>query len=62
MVLLENIHISDVDDVAKTHFIYVITLVQVVGSLMLKEGNILGSNGTRKCKKLNIALKMRLIH
>ena len=62
MVLLERKYTSDVDDVAKTHFIYVITLVQVVGSLMLKEGNILGSNGTRKCKKLNIALKMRLIH
>jgi len=62
VVLLENIHISDVDDVAKTHFIYVITLVRVVGSLMLKEENTLGSNGIRKCKKLNIALKMRLIH
>ena len=62
MVLLENIHISDVDDVAKIHFIYVITLVRVVGSLMLKEENILGSNGTRKCKKLNMVLKMRLTH
>ena len=62
MVLLERKYTSDVDDVVKTHFIYVITLVRVVGSLMLKEENTLGSNGTRKCKKLNIALKMRLIH
>jgi len=36
--------------------------VRVVGSLMLKEENTLGSNGQRKCKKMNIALKMRLIH
>jgi len=62
VVLLENIHISDVDDVAKTHFIYVITLVRVVGSLMLKEENTLGSNGIRKCKKSNMVLKMRLTH
>ena len=62
MVLLESIHISDVDDVAKTHFIYVITLEQVVDSLMRKEENTLGSNGIRKCKKLNIVLEMRLIH
>ena len=62
MVSLERKYTSDVDDVVKTHFIYVITLVQVVGSLMLKEESTLGSNGIRKCKKLNIALKMRLIH
>ena len=62
MVLLERKYTSDVDDVAKTHFIYVITLVQVVDFLMRKEENTLGSNGTRKCKKLNIALEMRLIH
>jgi len=62
VVLLERKYTSDVDDVVKTHFIYVITLVRVVDSLMLKEENTLGSNGTRKCKKLNIAPKMRLIH
>jgi len=62
VVLLESIHTLDVDDVAKTHTMYAITLVQVVDSLMRKEENTLGSNGTRKCKKLNIALKMRLIH
>ena len=62
MVLPERKYTSDVDDVVKTHFIYVITLVRVVGSLMLKEENTLGSNGIRKCKKLNIVLEMRLIH
>ena len=62
MVLPENMYTSDVDDVVKTHTMYVIILVQVVDSLMRKEENILGSNGIRKCKKLNIALKMRLIH
>ena len=62
MVLPENMYTSDVDDVVKTHFIYVITLVRVVGSLMLKEENTLGSNGIRKCKKLNIVLEMKLIH
>ena len=62
MVLLERKYTSDVDDVAKTHFIYVITLVLVVGSLMLKEENTLGSNGIHKCKKLNMVLKMRLTH
>ena len=55
-------YISDADDVVKTHFMCVIILVLVVDSLMLKEENTLGSNGIRKCKKLNIALKMRLIH
>ena len=53
---------SDVDDVVKTHFIYVITLVRVVDFLPLKEENTLGSNGIRKCKKLNIVLEMKLIH
>ena len=62
MVLPENTHTLDVEDVVKTHFMYVIILVLVVDFLMLKEENTLGSNGTRKCKKLNIALKMRLIH
>ncbi len=62
MVLPENMFTSDVDDAVKTHTMYAITLVQVVDSLMRKEENTLGSNGTRKCKKLNIALKMRLIH
>ena len=62
MVLPENMYTSDVDDVVKTHFMYVITPVQVVVFLTQKEENNLGSNGTRKCQKLNIALKMRLIH
>jgi hypothetical protein len=62
VVLLENTHTSDVEDVVKTHSMYVITLVPVVDSLMRKEENTLGSNGIHKCKKLNIALKMRLIH
>ena len=62
MVLPENMYTSDVDDVAKTHTMYVIILVQVVDSLMQKEENTLGSNGIRKCKKLNIVLEMRLIH
>jgi len=62
VVLLERKYTSDVDDVVKTHFIYVITLVRVVDSLLLKEENILGSNGIRKCKKLIMALKMRLTH
>ena len=61
MVLLENIHTLDVEDVVKIHSMYVITLVPVVGFLMLNEENTLGSNGTRKCKKLNTVLKMRLI-
>ena len=61
MVLLENIHTLDVEDVAKTHSMYVIILVLVVDSLMLNEENTLGSNGTRKCKKLNMVLKMRLV-
>jgi len=51
VVLLERKYTSDVDDVVKTHFIYVITLVRVVGSLLLNEESILGSNGIRKCKK-----------
>jgi hypothetical protein len=62
VVLLESTHTLDVDDVAKTHTMYVITLVQVVDSLMRKEENTLGSNGIRKCKKLNIVLEMKLIH
>jgi len=62
VVLLESTHTLDVDDVAKTHFIYVITLVRVVGSLMLKEENTLGLNGIRKSKNLNIVLEMKLIH
>jgi len=62
VVLLESTHTSDVDDVAKTHTMYVITLVQVVDSLMRKEENTLGLNGIRKCKKLNIVLEMKLIH
>ena len=62
MVLLESTHTLDVDDVAITHTIYVITLVQVVDFLMRKEENTLGSNGIRKCKKLNIVLEMKLIH
>jgi len=62
VVLLENIHTLDVEDVVKTHFMYVIILVPAVGSLMRKEENTLGSNGIHKCKKLNIALKVRLIH
>jgi len=51
VVLLENMYTSDVDDAEKTHTMYAITLVQVVDSLMRKEENTLGSNGTRKCKK-----------
>jgi hypothetical protein len=62
VVLLERKYTSDVDDVVKTHFIYVITLVRVVGSLILNEESTLGSNGIRKCKKLNMVLKMRLTH
>ena len=62
MVLLERKYTSDVDDAVKTHTMYDITLVQVVDSLMQKEENTLGSNGIRKCKKLNIVLEMRLIH
>ena len=62
MVLLERKYTSDVDDVVKTHFIYAITLVLVVDSLMLKEENTLGSNGIRKCKRLNMVLKMRSTH
>jgi len=62
VVLPESMYTSDVDDVVKTHFIYVITLVQVVDFLMRKEENTLGSNGIRKCKKLNIVLEMKLIH
>ena len=62
MVLPENMFTSDVDDVAKTHFIYVITLVRVVDSLLLKEENTLGSSGIRKCKRLNMVLKMRSTH
>ena len=55
-------YILDADDVVKTHSMYAITPVQVVVFLMLKEENTLGSNGIRKCKKLNMALEMRLIH
>ena len=62
MVLPENMFTSDVDDAVKTHTMYAITLVQVVDSLMQKEENTLGSNGIRKCKKLNIVLEMKLIH
>ena len=62
MVLPENMYTSDVDDAEKTHTMYVIILVQVVDSLMRKEENTLGSNGIRKCKKLNIVLEMKLIH
>ena len=62
MVLLERKYTSDVDDAVKTHTMYVITLVQVVDFLMRKEEDTLGSNGIRKCKKLNIVLEMRLIH
>jgi len=62
VVLLENMCTSDVDDVVKTHTMYAITLVQVVDSLMRKEEKTLGSNGIRKCKKLNIVLEMKLIH
>ena len=62
MVLPENMFTSDVDDAVKTHIMYAIILVQVVDSLMRKEENTLGSNGIRKCKKLNIVLEMRLIH
>jgi len=57
VVLLERKYTSDVDDVVKTHFIYVITLVRAAGSLMQKEENTLGSNGIHKCKKLNMVLK-----
>ncbi len=52
----------DVEDAVKIHFTNVIMNAQVVDSQRLREENTLGSNGTRKCKKLNIALKMRLIH
>ena len=62
MVLPENMYTSDVDDVVKTHIMYVIILVQVVDFLMRKEENTLGLNGIRKCKKLNIVLEMKLIH
>jgi len=62
VVLPENMFTSDVDDAVKTHTMYVIILVQVVDSLMRKEENTLGSNGIRKCKKLNIVLEMKLIH
>ncbi len=62
MVLLENMYTSDVDDAVKIHTMYAITLVQVVDFLMRKEENTLGSNGIRKCKKLNIVLEMKLIH
>jgi hypothetical protein len=54
--------ILDVDDVVKTHSMYAIIPVQVVVFLMQKEENTLGSNGIRKCKKLNTALETRLIH
>ena len=53
---------SDVDDVVKTHTMYAIILVQVVDFLMRKEEDTPGSNGIRKCKKLNIVLEMKLIH
>ena len=62
MVLLESTHTLDVDDAEKTHTMYAIILVQVVDFLMRKEENTLGSNGIRKCKKLNIVLEMKLIH
>ena len=62
MVLPESMYISDVDDAVKTHTMCVIIPVQVVVFLMRKEENTLGSNGIRKCKKLNIVLEMRLIH
>ena len=62
MVLPESMYTSDVDDVVKTHTMYAITLVQVVDSLLQKEEDTLGSNGIRKCKKLNIVLEMKLIH
>ena len=62
MVSLERKYTSDVDDVVKTHTMYAIILVQVVDFLMRKEEDTLGSNGIRKCKKLNIVLEMRLIH
>jgi len=58
VVLLERKYTSDVDDVVKTHFIYVITLVRVVDFLPLKEENTLGSSGIHKCKKLIKALNM----
>jgi len=62
VVLLESTHTLDVDDVVKIHTMYAITLVQVVDFLMRKEENTLGSNGIRKCKKLNIVLEIKLIH
>ena len=62
MVSLERKYISDVDDVVKTHTMYAIILVQVVDFLMRKEEDTPGSNGIRKCKKLNIVLEMKLIH
>ena len=62
MVLPENMFTLDVDDAVKTHIMYAIILVQVVDSLMQKEEDTLGSNGIRKCKKLNMVLKMRLTH
>jgi len=62
VVLLESTHTLDVDDAVKTHTMYAIVLVQVVDFLMRKEENTLGSNGIRKCKKLNIVLEMKLIH
>ena len=55
-------YILDADDVVKTHSMYAIIPVQVVVFLMQKEENTLGSNGIRKCKKLNTALETRLIH
>ena len=54
--------ILDADDVVKTHSMYAITPVQVVVFLTQKEENTLGSNGIRKCKKLNMVSEMRLIH
>jgi len=62
VALLEKNHTSDVDGVVKTRFINGTMPVPVVDSQTRKSENILGSNGIRKSKKLNMVLKMRLTH
>jgi hypothetical protein len=52
VVLQRKKFTSDVGDVVKTHFINVITNVQVVDSQRLNAESIPGLNGIHRCRKL----------
>jgi len=52
VVLLGKKSTLGVEDVVKTPFTNVIINVQVVGFQRPNAGNILGLNGTHRCKKL----------